>query len=104
MEGLTAKVFRTYNASITLEQELAKQDLVGCSTAQAVPSTHERFQSKTKLMDEKVLAYNRANLQVAVLCNHQRSLPKTFNQQMERLDDKVTDLRNFLFSLLTGQD
>lgn len=72
MEGLTAKVFRTYNASITLEQELAKQDL-----------------SKTKLMDEKVLAYNRANLQVAVLCNHQRSLPKTFNQQMERLDDKI---------------
>jgi DNA topoisomerase-1 len=24
MEGLTAKVFRTYNASITLQQELAK--------------------------------------------------------------------------------
>lgn len=29
MEGLTAKVFRTYNASSTLEQELKKFDLTG---------------------------------------------------------------------------
>lgn len=29
MEGLTAKVFRTYNASSTLQQELAKVDIKG---------------------------------------------------------------------------
>ncbi len=29
MEGLTAKVFRTYNASITLQNELKKVDLKG---------------------------------------------------------------------------
>jgi DNA topoisomerase I len=29
MDGLTAKVFRTYNASITLQQELKKFDLTG---------------------------------------------------------------------------
>lgn len=29
MDGLTAKVFRTYNASSTLEQELKKFDLTG---------------------------------------------------------------------------
>jgi DNA topoisomerase-1 len=29
MEGLTAKVFRTYNASTTLQNELNKKDLKG---------------------------------------------------------------------------
>jgi DNA topoisomerase-1 len=31
MEGLTAKVFRTYNASNTLQQELNRVDLTGLS-------------------------------------------------------------------------
>lgn len=31
MEGLTAKVFRTYNASITLQRELNKCKLAGLS-------------------------------------------------------------------------
>jgi DNA topoisomerase-1 len=31
MEGLTAKVFRTYNASNTLQQELNRVDLAGLS-------------------------------------------------------------------------
>lgn len=31
MQGLTAKVFRTYNASITLQQELKKVNLQGLS-------------------------------------------------------------------------
>ena len=43
MEGLTAKVFRTYNASITLEKELNKIDV-----------------SKYTL-DEKVDYYDNAN-------------------------------------------
>jgi len=29
MDGLTAKVFRTYNASITLQNELSKGNLKG---------------------------------------------------------------------------
>ncbi|KAJ3252413.1 DNA topoisomerase 1 [Boothiomyces macroporosus] len=38
---------------------------------------------------EKVLAYNRANRQVAVLCNHQRAVPKSHGTQMSRLTDKI---------------
>lgn len=71
MEGLTAKVFRTYNASKTLQDQLDKLTIAKA----AVP--------------EKVLAYNRANREVALLCNHQRSVPKTFNKSMETLKSKI---------------
>jgi len=37
----------------------------------------------------KLLAYNRANRTVAVLCNHQRAVPKNFDKQMENLQTKV---------------
>lgn len=77
MPGLTAKVFRTYNASITLQNELAKIDL-------------EKF----KTVDERVLFYNRANRQVAILCNHQRTLPKTHDTQMEKLDLKIQEIKD----------
>lgn len=36
-----------------------------------------------------MLSYNRANRAVAVLCNHQRAVPKNFSQQMERLQGKI---------------
>jgi DNA topoisomerase-1 len=70
MKGLSAKVFRTYNASITFERELLKTD----------PEAS---------VADKLLAYNRANREVAVLCNHQRSVPKTHAATMERMGDKV---------------
>lgn len=54
MEGLTAKVFRTYNASWTLQQQLDELTNADDSVA------------------EKILSYNRANRAVAILCNHQR--------------------------------
>jgi len=69
MPGLTAKVFRTYNASITLQRELEKTPEDGT-------------------INDKLIFYNRANREVAVLCNHQKSLPKTHTQQMERLTQK----------------
>ena len=37
----------------------------------------------------KLLEYNRANRTVAVLCNHQRAVPKNFSKQMENLQAKV---------------
>ncbi|KRY33648.1 DNA topoisomerase 1 [Trichinella spiralis] len=71
MPGLTAKVFRTYNASITLQQQLELLTKGDTNTA------------------ERLLAYNRANRQVAILCNHQRSVPKTHGKQMENIQKKV---------------
>lgn len=41
---------------------------------------------------EKLLSYNRANRAVAILCNHQRAPPKTFEQSMANLQAKVRAL------------
>lgn len=72
MPGLTAKVFRTFNASFTFQRELENTpDDSGTSAA------------------DKILAYNRANRQVAILCNHQRTVPKAHGAQMEKLDEKI---------------
>ncbi|XP_069099888.1 DNA topoisomerase 1 [Pleurodeles waltl] len=71
MEGLTAKVFRTYNASITLQQQLKELT----NSEDNVPA--------------KILSYNRANRAVAVLCNHQRAPPKTFEKSMLTLQTKI---------------
>lgn len=40
----------------------------------------------------QVLHYNRANRQVAILCNHQRSVPKSHSAQMEKLKTLVEEL------------
>lgn len=74
MKGLTAKVFRTYNASFTFQEELEKTPVDG--------SEHD-----------KILAYNRANRQVAVLCNHQRTVPKGHGSQMLRIGDKLRAIK-----------
>lgn len=74
MPGLTAKVFRTYNASHTFQQELQ----------------HTPFEGSVA---EKILMYNRANRQVAILCNHQRAVPKTHDRTMERLKEKILTLK-----------
>ncbi|XP_059190256.1 DNA topoisomerase I, mitochondrial [Centropristis striata] len=71
MPGLTAKVFRTYNASITLQQQL------------------KELTNKSDNVAEKMLSYNRANRAVAILCNHQRAPPKTFDQSMANLQAKI---------------
>ncbi len=70
MPGLSAKVFRTYNASVTLEKEL------------------ENLPADTPLA-EKVLEYNRANREVAILCNHQRSVPKSFTVSYGKMEERA---------------
>ena len=37
----------------------------------------------------QILSYNRANRAVAVLCNHQRAVPKTHEKSMENLKIKI---------------
>uniref|UniRef100_A0A8C0B937 DNA topoisomerase I n=1 Tax=Buteo japonicus TaxID=224669 RepID=A0A8C0B937_9AVES len=71
MEGLTAKVFRTYNASITLQQQL------------------KELTNPDDNIPAKILSYNRANRAVAILCNHQRAPPKTFEKSMMNLQSKI---------------
>ncbi|KAM9097112.1 DNA topoisomerase I, mitochondrial isoform 2-T2 [Sarcophilus harrisii] len=71
MDGLTAKVFRTYNASITLQEQL-----------KVLTNAEDNVAAK-------ILSYNRANRAVAILCNHQRATPKTFEKSMQNLQTKI---------------
>ncbi|KAF9095952.1 DNA topoisomerase 1 [Mortierella sp. GBA35] len=71
MDGLTAKVFRTYNASFTFQDQL------------------EKLTPQDGTVAEKLLAYNRANREVAVLCNHQRAVSKGHAGQMTKITDKI---------------
>ena len=71
MKGLSAKVFRTYNASITFQGQL------------------DEGTPETGTMQEKLNHYNHANRMVAILCNHQRAAPKTHDQSMAKMKEKV---------------
>ena len=82
MKGLTAKVFRTYNASITFQQQL------------------EEGTPEKGTVQEKLNAYNHANRMVAILCNHQRAPPKTHEQSMQKMKEKVRILLTFAFCIL----
>jgi DNA topoisomerase-1 len=77
MKGLTAKVFRTFNASITFQRLLDQEELKGAT------------------LQERLNAYNKANRMVAILCNHQRSTPKTHDQSMEKMRYKVCYCETF---------
>jgi len=79
MDGLTAKVFRTYNASKTLQDELR--------------SCEQLASWRSLTAAEKVVEYNNANRQVAILCNHQRSVSKAQETQLENLGGKITKLK-----------
>ncbi|GAB1299460.1 DNA topoisomerase I, mitochondrial [Apodemus speciosus] len=105
MEGLTAKVFRTYNASVTLQEQLRvltrgfqislfQKEMTGpgialgllCLTQKDIVQPPQEAEDSLTC---KILAYNRANRAVAVLCNHQRAVPKTFEKSMQTLQKKI---------------
>ena len=63
MEGLTAKVFRTYNASTVFQKELDKIN------EDKVKAIHE-----SERINYLIAMFNQANTTVALLCNHQKSV------------------------------
>ncbi|KAJ9648500.1 DNA topoisomerase 1 [Coniosporium tulheliwenetii] len=74
MPGLTAKVFRTYNASYTMSQLLQEMHSKG-----TIP--------------EKVKDYNDANRKVAILCNHKRTVAPGHAGQIEKMQEKINGIR-----------
>lgn len=76
MPGLTAKVFRTYNASYTMSKLL-----------QELPT------DRKKTVAEYLKLYNDCNREVAILCNHKRTVGAAHESQMEKLEDRIKGLR-----------
>jgi DNA topoisomerase-1 len=81
MSGLTAKVFRTYNASWTMSQLLKECDGKGKSVA------------------ELMKMYNDCNRKVAVLCNHKRTVGAAHEASMEKMGDQIKGQRYQLWRL-----
>ena len=134
MEGLSVKVFRTYNASITLDRLLREGEMGGdgtdngggkgggggvkdeplspsgngaaaASTENGDPFPYSGFPSPIMTdmtVDGRKAVYDRANKEVAVLCNHQRAVPKAHDEQMgkaakvQALEDEVKALKKEL--------
>ncbi|KAF8113936.1 hypothetical protein N665_0043s0012 [Sinapis alba] len=84
MPGLTAKVFRTYNASITLDKTLSQETKHGGD------------------VNQKKAVYDQANKEVAIICNHQRAVPKSHGAQVKKLKDKIDELKEGLKQLKTN--
>jgi DNA topoisomerase-1 len=81
MPGLSAKVFRTMNASTTLQEQL--------------PRKIDHLLSD----QEKVRIYNDANRTVAILCNHQRTVTKAAEGNIEKLGAYLALLKEQLGEL-----
>ena len=87
MPGLTAKVFRTFNASVTLEKELPTEESM-----------------KNMTIQEKIVKYNAANREVAILCNHQKTVSKATEVMFENLNEKLDTLNSQLRDLVKWLD
>jgi len=83
MEGLTAKVFRTYNASKLFQTEL--NDI----NKQIDKMVHNDTNKINLILD----MYNKANVKVAILCNHQKNISKSFNEQIDKIDERIKVLK-----------
>jgi len=77
MKNLTAKVFRTFNASYLFQKELKK------ITKKFM--TYDENDKINLLLDE----FNKANAKVAMLCNHQKNINKSTVQQIEKINQMI---------------
>ena len=72
VKGLTAKVFRTYLATNVVKNYLKEHDNI-----------------KGKTANEKLYHAKLANLEAAIMCNHKRTIPKTFEQSLDKKRDTL---------------
>jgi len=83
MPGLSAKVFRTYNASITLCSELQK-------TSRMVTTAQREKEGDINALYNY---YQIANKNVAELCNHQKATPASHGVALAKMDDKIAKVQ-----------
>jgi len=72
VKGLTAKVFRTYLSSKVVTKHLREHEI-----------------SKSKSPTEKIYYAKLANLEAAIMCNHKRTIPKNFEESLQKKRDTV---------------
>jgi DNA topoisomerase-1 len=75
MNGLTAKVFRTWRCTQTVEKELKD-----CKATREDPDYVKQFCAKM------------ANLEAAVIANHKRKIPVNFDERVAKREARVKEL------------
>ena len=82
MKGLTAKVWRTFNASYLFQKELDKVNLEKMS-----------FVNDNEKTNYLQLMFNQANSAVAILCNHQKNVSSDIDKKINQIDEKIKELQ-----------
>ena len=82
MHNLTAKVWRTYNASILFQKELDKVD----------PKKMEKL-PETERINYLISIFNQANTMVAILCNHQKNVSSNLTNMVDKIDTMIKKLK-----------
>lgn len=106
MPGLTAKVFRTFNASSLFQKELNNVSKKMDNKVDTQGQTGEVAQDIKKIDETLKVAtlldgLNHANIKVALLCNHQKQVSKTFDTQISKIKTRVKDVKKKLVKLKT---
>jgi len=81
MEGLTAKVWRTYNASLLFQKEIDK-----------IKEEKVSDIDENERLNYLIAMFNQANTAVALLCNHQKNTNTSINFTLDKLDDQIKEL------------
>jgi len=76
VKGLSAKVFRTYLASSVVSKYLRNHDDI-----KSVSNMKKLFHGKL------------ANLNAAMMCNHKRTIPKNFEQSLQKKRDTLSNVQ-----------
>jgi DNA topoisomerase-1 len=78
MKNLTAKVFRTFNASNLFQKELDKIENKVTESS----------------LNEIINLYNMANTKVAELCNHQKKVNKNYKEQLDKINEQIRKIKS----------
>ena len=91
-KDITAKVFRTFNASYLFQQEL--NDVTGKYLAY----------DKSDKLNMLLTMFNKANAKVATLCNHQKNISKGFDDSLDKINDKIKEYKKQIDELDQDSD
>lgn len=84
MKDLTAKVFRTYNASSLFQRELGK--------------ITKRYEGQEGMQKQIMDDFAKANAKVAKLLNHQKNVSSGYKKGVDKVTDQINELKKKLNS------
>lgn len=85
MSGLTAKVLRTYTASLLFQKEINK-----------IMEDHVASLDSNERLNYLIAMFNQANTSVALLCNHQKNVKDTGNTIIDKVSEMINKMKKKL--------